>query len=96
MAEFRLSPAAERDLEGVWRYTRDEWGLEQAERYLDLLTTTVQALAEAPKSAPACEHIRKGYRRRSIGRHIVYFRITTYGIAVIRILHERMDAPRHL
>jgi toxin ParE1/3/4 len=61
-----------------------------------LLTTNIQALAEAPKSAPGCEHIRKGYRRRSIGRHMVYFRITTYGIAVIRILHERMDAPRHL
>jgi toxin ParE1/3/4 len=26
MAEFRLSPAAERDLEGIWKYTRDEWG----------------------------------------------------------------------
>ena len=96
MAEFRLSPAAERDLERIWRYTRDEWGLEQADRYIDLLTRTVQALAEAPKSAPTREHIRKGYRRRSIGRHMVYFRITTYGIAVIRILHERMDAPRHL
>jgi hypothetical protein len=33
MAEYRLSPAAERDLEGIWKYTREEWGLEQAERY---------------------------------------------------------------
>ena len=32
MAEFRLSPAAERDLESIWKYTRREWGLEQAER----------------------------------------------------------------
>jgi toxin ParE1/3/4 len=65
MAEFRLSPAAERDLEGIWKYTRDEWGLEQAERYVDMLTTTCQALAQSPMSAPACEHIRKGYRRRA-------------------------------
>lgn len=72
MAEFRLFPAAERDLKGVWRYTRDEWGLEQADQYIDLLTTTVQALAQAPKSAPACEHIRKGYRRRRIGRRMIY------------------------
>jgi len=27
---------------------------------------------------------------------MVYFRMTDYGIAVIRVLHERMDAPRHL
>lgn len=52
MAEFQLTPAAERDLEGIWRYTRDEWG-EQADRYLDMLTATFQALAESPKSAPA-------------------------------------------
>jgi len=32
MAEYRLSPAAERDLEGIWKYTRREWSLEQAER----------------------------------------------------------------
>jgi toxin ParE1/3/4 len=64
MAEYRLSPAAERDLEGIWKYTRREWGLEQAERYTDLLTAAFQVLSEAPKSAPACDHIRPGYRRR--------------------------------
>ena len=96
MAEYRLSPAAERDLEGIWRYTRREWELEQAELYTDLLTAAFQMLSEAPKSAPACDHIRPGYRRRNVERHMIYFRITDYGIAIIRILHERMDAPRHL
>jgi toxin ParE1/3/4 len=46
--------------------------------------------------APACDHIRPSYRRRSVERHMIYFRITDYGIAIIRILHDRMDAPRHL
>ncbi len=53
-------------------------------------------LAEAPKSAPACDHIRQGYRHRNVERHMIYFRITDYGIAIIRILHERMDVTRHL
>ena len=53
MAEFRLSPAAGRDLEGIWTYTRDEWGLEQADRYLDMLTGTFQLLAESPATRPA-------------------------------------------
>jgi toxin ParE1/3/4 len=96
MAEYRLFPAAERDLEGIWKYTRREWGLEQAERYTDLLSAAFQALADAPKSAPACDHIRQGYRRRNIERHMIYFRITDYGIAIVRILHERMDAPHRL
>ena len=96
MAEYRLSPAAERDLEGIWKYTREEWGLEQAERYTDLLTAAFHVLAESPKSAPACDHIRPGYRRRNVERHMIYFRTTDYGIAIIRVLHERMDAPHHL
>ena len=96
MAEYRLPPAAERDLESIWKYTREEWGLEQAERYIDLLTEAFQVLAESPKSAPTCDHIRPGYRRCIVERHMIYFRITDYGIAVIRVLHDRMDAPRHL
>jgi len=79
MAEYRLSPAAERDLEAIWKYTRREWGLEQAERYTDLLTAAFEVLADSPKSAPTCDHIREGYRRHSVERHMIYFRITDYG-----------------
>ena len=96
MAEYRLTPAAESDLEMIWNHTRQQWGVEQANRYIDILTTDFSELAQSPKIAPACDHIRPGYRRRSVERHMIYFRITTYGIAVVRILHDLMDAPRHL
>jgi toxin ParE1/3/4 len=78
MAEYRLSPAAERDLEGIWKYTRREWGLEQADRYTDLLSAAFQVLAEAPKSAPACDHIRQGYRRRNGPFHTLPSRSMTW------------------
>ena len=96
MAEYRLAPAAERDLETIWTHTRQQWGVEQANRYIDILTAAFAELAQSPKIAPACDHVRPGYRRRNVERHMIYFRITTYGIAVVRILHDRMDTPRHL
>ena len=96
MAEYRLAPAAEHDLENIWDYTRRQWGVKQADRYIDNLEAAFAKLADSPKVAPACDHIRPGYRRRSVERHMVYFRITAYGIAIIRILHDRVDAPRHL
>lgn len=96
MAEYRLTPAAERDLEAIWVHTVREWGVEQAVRYIDLLTAAFASLAASPRTAPACDHIRPGYRRWSVERHMIYFRTTDYGIAVVRVLHERMDAPRHL
>ena len=96
MAEYRLSPAAERDLESIWQYTFTQWGVEQAHRYTDALIIALGTLADSPQTALTCDHIRIGYRARIIERHIIYFRVTTYGIAVIRILHQRMDAIRHL
>jgi toxin ParE1/3/4 len=96
MAEYRLTPAAERDLEAIWTHTCHKWGVDQANRYTDILTASFTALAQSPKTAPACEQIRPGYRRLGVERHVIYFRVTAYGIAIIRILHDRMDAPRHL
>jgi toxin ParE1/3/4 len=96
MAEYRLTPGAERDLTAIWSYTVQRWGAEQANRYTDLLTTAFAQLARQPKMAPACDAIRQGYRRRSVGQHMIYFRITNYGIAIVRILHSRMDASSFL
>lgn len=96
MAEYRLSPAAERDLESIWRHTVRQWSIAQADRYMDLLTAAFAELAESPKTAPTCEHIRAGYRRWGVERHMIYFRVTDYGIAIIRVLHDRMDTLRQL
>ena len=96
MAEYRLTPAAERDLEEIWRYTRRTWGIEQAERYIDTLNNAFAELAQFPQRAPACDHIRRGYRRAAIESHVIYFRVSEHGVDIIRVLHERMDAPRHL
>lgn len=36
MAECRLAPAAENDLETIWSYTALKWSVEQANRYTDI------------------------------------------------------------
>ena len=95
-SEFLLTPAALGDLEDIWLYTAGRWGVEQAGHYLDLLNAAFASLAEAPRSAPACDHIRSGYRRQWVERHVVYYRIEGYRIIVVRVPHDRMDAARHL
>ena len=96
MAEYRLTPAAKRDLENIWLYIRQQWNIAQADLYIDILANAFTELAQTPKTAPACDHIRNGYRRFSVVRHMIYFRVTDFGITIVRILHDRMDAPRHL
>jgi toxin ParE1/3/4 len=96
MAEYRFSPKAQRDLEEIFDYTVARWGLPQAMRYADRIEAACANLAETPLQAQDCAHIRPGYRRRSVEQHVIYFRLTRYGIAIIRILHQRMDTTRHL
>lgn len=96
MAEFRLSPKAQRDLDEIFDYTVARWGLEQALRYDKLIEAKCDELAKAPLLAESCAHIRPGFRRRRVEHHILYFCQTPYGIAIIRVLHQRMDAVRHL
>jgi toxin ParE1/3/4 len=66
MAEYRLTPAAEGDLESIWTYTAQHWGVEQANRYIDFITEAFKELAQSPQAAPACDTIRPGYRRRIV------------------------------
>ncbi len=96
LPEYRLSTEARRDLEAIWIYTLTTWGLEQANRYTDELDAAFNALAEHPQMASQCDHIRTGYRRFQAGRHHIYFRTAEYGIAVIRVLHDRMLPARNL
>jgi toxin ParE1/3/4 len=96
MAEYRLSPRAQRDLAGIFDYTLGQWGLPQAEHYTDLIESACADLASAPQHAQSCTYIRPGYRRHGVEHHVIYFRVTRYGIAIIRILHQRMEASRHL
>ena len=96
MGEYRLTPAAEHDLAAIWTYTVERWGMDQAQRYLDIMVQAFSELARSPNSSPACGHIRAGYRRRSVELHMVYYRVTDYGVAIIRVLHDRMDAASHV
>lgn len=96
MSEYRLSPAAQGDLHEIFDYTVRQWGLEQAVRYTQMIERACAMLADAPEQAQDCGYVRTGYRRTAVERHVNYFRTESYGIAIIRILHARMDGPRHL
>lgn len=91
MAEYHLSPAAQSDLQQIFDYTLREWGLEQALLYDQKLESACSALADSQAVGLECTDVRAGYRRHFVGRHVIYFRRTDYGVVVIRILHGNMD-----
>ena len=94
-SRYRLSPLADTDLEDIWLYTLETWSRDQADRYLRTLFSAFADLATGRKTGrPA--RVRDGYFKHSVGAHVIYFRRSEFGIDVIRVLHGRMDADRHL
>jgi toxin ParE1/3/4 len=91
VAEYRLTPAAERDFDEIFDYTVQRWDLEQAFRYTHKLEAALSALAASPTAGLDSREIRAGYRRHIVGSHVIYFQQTGYGIVVIRILHGNMN-----
>jgi toxin ParE1/3/4 len=92
---YRLAPLAVEDLEEIWRYTFQRWSVEQADRYHDSIIGAFEDLvAGRAKGRPV--DIREGYEKYAVGSHLIFYRGSSAGIDVIRILHQRMDAARHL
>lgn len=94
---YLLSPAAQADLEQIWDYTHDRWGVDQAEDYLRELQRAINRIAANPWIGRACDEIRPGYRKLAAGSHTLFYRVTAEDVIdVVRILHQRMDVDRHL
>jgi toxin ParE1/3/4 len=90
-----FSPAAQADIEDIWDYSADNWGLDQADRYTDEIRDACQALAADRKRGRVAD-VRSGYLKLSSGSHMIYFRDHGDRLEIMRILHGKQDVERHL
>lgn len=95
MTTYRLTPAAQRDLSRIWGFTQERWDENRAEICISELRAAIERVAVAPDRGPACDEICEGYRRYSIGSHVLFYIERTDGLDAVRILHQRMDPSRH-
>lgn len=93
---FRLYPKAINDLEDIYLYSVREFGLQRTEDYILAIETSFQYLANDPLISRKCDYIHQNLRAFNVGSHVIFLKITDYGIAVIRVLHQSMDFNRHL
>lgn len=97
MKKYRLSPAAEGDLDDIWNYTAIEWSADQADRYISHLFDAFARLGDHPGIGQLKDDIKPGYRRFKCAHHLVFYVLTDEGpVNIARILHEKSDALRHL
>ncbi|KPQ28382.1 MAG: hypothetical protein HLUCCX14_11320 [Marinobacter excellens HL-55] len=96
MLKLSVTPKAESDLIGIWVYTCEEWGVDQADKYLDQLDEGMKQLINHPSLGADYTHVFPGYRRLQVEHHAVFYQVLEPEVVVVRVLHEDIDAPERL
>lgn len=87
MATYKLNQAAATDIEHLFEYGIDNFGVNKARSYIEGLTLRFESIAENPLHYQAVEHIKTGYRRSVYRQHSIYYRINN-NIEIMRILRS--------
>jgi len=104
VANYLFFPAADKAQDGIWHYTHEKWGQEQAEKYIMGLHEHIQGLADKilfwrtlPESlvVPADLDVQAYFSRYE--HHYIFFReLSGDKIGIMSLLHERADVPVRL
>ena len=78
-------------------YTYENWSLEQADRYYNLILDEIEFIAENSESGKSVNYIKKGYRASIVKSHIIFYKKSRKNIVeIIRIIHQKMDIENRI
>lgn len=93
---LRITIPARGDLRALRRYARRLWGKRQRDLSADRLAAAMRDLTLYPDLGGPRDDLTPGLRARVVGEHVVYCRADDEAVTIIRVLHQKMDAPSHL
>ena len=111
MLAYKISAAAEVDIENILEYSFTTFGAEAALRYENLLKVSISTLQQGvnqPGISPTLRGLskfpismcKKEAQLDGVGvsspRHLIFFRMSDQVLEIVRILHDSMDFERHL
>ena len=91
-----FSEDAEDDLRNILAYSFATWGEARHDAYAAALDAAFQYLLSYPESGPLRSDLFPGCRIRPVEQHVIYYRVDGDLIRIVRVLHGKMDARRHL
>ncbi len=91
---YELSLEADSDLEDIFDYTHKEFGFDQAVKYLTDLEDLFFKLAMQPEIGRKRPEIKIGLLSFPQESHIIFYRILSNKIRIVRVLHGSRDLPR--
>jgi toxin ParE1/3/4 len=94
--KYRIRSLAQDDLEAIWLYTCEVWGVTQADSYLDAIIQRFDWLAENPTLGKSRDDVKKGYFCFPEGMHLIFYILKNNQVEIIGIPHQRMDLIEYL
>lgn len=92
MTKLVLSADAQRDLEGIRRYTERNWGIDQARKYRAQLRACAAQLVGNPSAGKDYATVKPGLRAMLCQHHYIFCAHSPGAPPlIVAFLHERMD-----
>ena len=89
--KLKLTPAAQRDLNGIWDYTAEVWSASQAEKYLAGIEARFTAVCVSPYVARERFEFDPPIRIHRYRSHLIIYLVRQDIVSVVRVLHARQN-----
>lgn len=97
MKSCKFHPEAEIRIAEIWRFTYQQWGEEQADKYLLNIDTEIKRLCAGELIGRNYNHLEKhDIKFISCQRHYIFYTEDEDNIFILTVLHDVMDLPIRL
>lgn len=91
MYSYALSSEAKEDLRRIYYYGIGKFGIDQADKYFNMIHDCFDKIASNPFLFPSADHIKKDFRYCVCGDDTIYYKINNDGIVAIITIIGRQD-----
>ena len=91
---YKISIEAKKDIEKIWLYTIENWSVEQADHYFDLIMNEIEYIADNPKYGKDFSDVRKSYFRTRIKSHFIFYKVNKRQNYLLHGMYQ-IRAPGH-
>ena len=93
---YKKTTKADEDILGIYDYTFQNFGEEQAITYFRSLEGCFEFLCDNPRVARKHDEFNPTVRIHHHKKHLILYRVEDEHLLIIRILHERRELKRYL
>ena len=94
--QLEFTDLALEDLSAIEKYTRENWGMQQADVYIDLIELAISNILDNPEVGPERPDIAENCRYLPEEKHLIFYRIDDDKIVILAIPHSSMDIEKYL